>query len=221
LQTAGKTYVARADNIAHYTEGRCAPAAAQLAGAAFAITEEPIPKVAPWTEDGLWTAGASAESRSGERAGLWLHAEDLAAEVGELAAEKFVAVNAVWPTEILTRAGWSDRVAAWTRAALDEGAVRAAAHFGAELSARAAADTATELVEWARANSLRRVVAYRPFVGPWFDEGLAIERALAGAGIELTWRRRRWDSELFPHAGRGYFPFWEKVKAELKPTAAR
>jgi deoxyribodipyrimidine photolyase len=43
LQTAGKTYVARADNIAHYTEGRCTPASGQLASAAFAITEAPLP----------------------------------------------------------------------------------------------------------------------------------------------------------------------------------
>ena len=219
LQTAGKTYVARADNIAHYTEGRYAPAAAQLANTAFAITEEPIPKVAAWTEDALWTASASAESLAGERAGLWLHAEDLATEVGELAGEKFVAVNAVWPSTIAARAGWSDRVAVWTRAALGEGAGRAGAHFGAEVARGETKDLAAETVAWARSNALRRVVAYRPFVGPWLDEGLAIERALAGAGIALTWRRRRWDSELFPHAGRGYFPFWEKVKQRVGGAA--
>jgi len=69
------------------------------------------------------------------------------------------------------------------------------------------------LVEWAKTQGLRRVVAYRPCIGPWLDEGLAAERALSAAGIALTWRRRAWDTELFPHAGRGYFPFWERVKA--------
>lgn len=215
LQTAGKTYVARADNIAHYTEGRSAPEAAQLAGAAFAITEESIPKVAAWAGGDAGTASANAEGRAGERAGLWLHAEDLAAEVGELTGEKFVAVNAAWPTQIAPRAGWSGRVADWTRAALDEGAVRAGAHFGAEVKRGATDDLAAELVVWAREKSLRRVVAYRPFVGPWLDAGGAIERALAGAGVAMTWRRRRWDTELFPHAGRGYFPFWEKVKTRV------
>ena len=39
LQTPGKTYVARADNIAHYTDGEHAPQASQLASAAFPITE--------------------------------------------------------------------------------------------------------------------------------------------------------------------------------------
>ena len=214
LQTPGKTYVARADNIAHYTEGRCAPDAGRLAGAAFAITEEPLPKVAPWTEDALWTASAGADEGGGERAGLWLHPEDLMAESGELAGEKFAAVNAVWPAGIAARAGWSERVAAWTRAALDDGAARSGAHFGAEVDRGEAEDLAAETVAWARANQLRRVVAYRPFVGPWLDEALAIERALGAADVAVVWRRRAWDAELFPAAGRGYFPFWEKVKAE-------
>jgi deoxyribodipyrimidine photo-lyase len=218
LQTAGKTYVARADNIAHYTEGRCAPAAAQLASAAFAITEEPLPKVAAWAEDGLWTvsAGAAAGGDAGKGVGLWLHAEDLAVEVGELAGEKFAAVNAAWPTGIAARAGWSEGVAAWTRAALADGAARASGHFGAETATGATDDLEAELVGWARAKNLRRVVAYRPFVGPWLDEALAAERALGAAGVAVTWRRRAWDTELFPHAGRGYFPFWERVKAEYR-----
>lgn len=71
------------------------------------------------------------------------------------------------------------------------------------------------LSAWAREKNLRRVVAYRPFVGPWLDEGLVAERALAAAGVTVTWRRRAWDAELFPHAGRGYFPFWERVKAGI------
>ncbi|MBC7369314.1 MAG: hypothetical protein H7343_21310 [Undibacterium sp.] len=218
LQTAGKTYAARADNIAHYTEGRCAPEAGQLARAAFAITEQPLPKVDAWTDDGWRTASAGA---SGDRVGLWLHAEDLAVEVGELAGDKFVAVNAAWPTGIAARAGWGERVTAWTQAALADGAVRATGHFGSEAKAGATNDLAAELVAWAREKNLRRVVAYRPFVGPWLDEAPAVERALGAAGVAVIWRRRAWDAELFPHAGHGYFPFWEKVKAEGKFTAGR
>ena len=50
LQTPGKTYVARADNIAHYTEGRHVPDASRLATQPFPITEEPLPKVPAWSE---------------------------------------------------------------------------------------------------------------------------------------------------------------------------
>ena len=207
LQTPGKTYVARADNISHYTEGRHVPQASQLASVAFPITEPALPKVAAWTEDSLWSNSAEG------RAGLWVHPEDLAVERGELSAEKFVAINASWPKYMATKASWSEAVATWTQAALRDGAARAGAYFGADVSAEASDHLAATLVEWARAHQLKRVVAYRPFVGPWLAEAQAIESALAQAGIAVVWRRRAWDTRLFPHATRGYFPFWEKVKA--------
>jgi hypothetical protein len=72
---------------------------------------------------------------------------------------------------------------------------------------------AAALAEWARARQLRVVVAYRPFIGPWLAEALAIESALAKVGITVHWRRRSWDKELFPHATRGYFPFWERIRS--------
>jgi deoxyribodipyrimidine photo-lyase len=207
LQTPGKTYVARADNIAHYTDGRHAPQVSQLASAAFAITEPALPKVAAWTEDSLRINAAEG------RAGLWVHPEDLAVERGELSGDKFVVINATWPKSMAKKAGWSEVVATWTKAALHDGASRAGAHFGADVSAEASDDLAATLVDWARKHQLNWVVAYRPFVGPWLVEAVAIEAALAKAGIVITWRRRAWDTRLFPHATRGYFPFWEKVRS--------
>jgi deoxyribodipyrimidine photo-lyase len=207
LQTPGKTYVARADNIAHYTDGRHAPQASQLASAAFAITEPALPKVAAWTEDPLWTNSSEG------RAGLWVHPEDLAVERGELSAEKFVAINASWPKPIAKKAGWSEAVAAWTQAALRDGVSRAGVHFGADVSAEPTDDLSVAIVDWARKHQLKRVVAYRPFVGPWLAEAHTIESALASAGIRIIWRRRTWDAKHFPHATRGYFPFWESVKS--------
>ena len=207
LQTPGKTYVARADNIAHYTDGRHVPQASQLASAAFPIAESALPKVAAWTEDPLWNNAAEG------RAGLWVHPEDLAVERGELSAEKFVAINASWPKLMAKKAGWSEAVTNWTKAALHDGAPRAGAHFGADVSSESSDELAATLVDWARKHQLERVVAFRPFVGPWLVEALAIESALAQAGITMVWRRRAWDARLFPHANRGYFPFWEKVRS--------
>jgi deoxyribodipyrimidine photo-lyase len=207
LQTPGKTYVARADNIAHYTDSRHAPQTSQLASTAFPITEPVLPKVAAWTEDPLWSNAAEG------RAGLWVHPEDLAVEGGELSADKFVVINASWPKTMAAKAGWSEAVANWTKSALHDGAGRAGAHFGADVATERVDDLAATLFEWARKHQLTRVVAYRPFVGPWLIEAQAVESALAQAGIAVTWRRRAWDAEHFPHATRGYFPFWETVKA--------
>jgi deoxyribodipyrimidine photo-lyase len=207
LQTPGKTYVARADNIAHYTEGRHVPQPSQLASTAFPITEPALPKVSAWTEDPLWINATEG------RAGLWLHPEDLAVERGELSGDKFIAINASWPKPMAKKAGWSEAVATWTQAALRDGAARAGAHFGADVSSEPTDDLAANIVDWARKHQLKRVVAYRPFVGPWLAEALAIEEALAQTGIAITWRRRAWDTRLFPHATRGYFPFWERVRS--------
>ena len=209
LQTPGKTYVAKADNIAFYTNGENAPAASQLASAPFAIKEEPLPKVVAWVED----AAQVASLKTYERLGLWLHPEDLAVEQGELASLKIQAVNASWPVGISARARWSEKVSVWTQAALRDGATRAGNHFGAEVSSGETPDLAKSLVEWAKQNRLQAVVAYRPFVGPWMTEALALEAALASAGIAMIWRRRAWDAEHFPHATRGYFPFWERVRS--------
>jgi deoxyribodipyrimidine photo-lyase len=209
LQTPGKTYVARADNIAFYTDGEYAPAAGQLATAAFSLKEEPLPKVPAWTED----AAQVASLKTYEQIGLWVHPEDLAVEQGELAGLKVRAVNASWPADIRVRAGWSEKVSAWTQVALSEGAKRAGQHFGAPVSPGEMSELSASLVEWAKQNDLQAIVAYRPFVGPWLAEALALEAALAAVGIAMIWRRRAWDTEHFPHATRGYFPFWERIKS--------
>lgn len=207
LQTPGKTYLARADNIAHYTEGRHVPDAARLATQPFPITEEPLPKVPAWSED--QTAAVDVQGR----VGLWLHPEDLAVERGEFAGLNFESINASWPSGIATAAGWSPKVAQWTRAALEDGALRAAKHFGADVIASETPVLGSTMVEWAQARKLSVVVAYRPFVGPWLPEALDVEAALAKAGFTLHWRRRAWDATLFPHATRGYFPFWERIRS--------
>jgi deoxyribodipyrimidine photo-lyase len=209
LQTPGKTYVARADNIAFYTDGEHAPEASQLASAPFVLKEEPLPKVTAWTEDPTQVASLKAY----DRIGLWVHPEDLAVEQGELAGLKVQAINASWPAGISARAGWSEKVSTWTQAALRDGAMRAGNRFGAEVSSGETSDLATSVVEWAKLNQLQAVVAYRPFIGPWLTEALALEAALSSAGIAIIWRRRAWDTEHFPHATRGYFPFWERIKS--------
>ncbi len=209
LQTPGKTYVARADNIAFYTDGAHAPETSRLASAAFVIKEDPLPKVTAWTEDAAQVASLKAY----ERIGQWVHPEDLAVEQGELAGLNVRAVSASWPADIRVRAGWSEKVSAWTQSSLQEGAKRAGQHFGAPVSSGETSDLAVSMVEWAKQSNLQAVVAYRPFIGPWLAEALALEAALAAAGIAVIWRRRAWDSEHFPHATRGYFPFWGRIKS--------
>jgi hypothetical protein len=134
-------------------------------------------------------------------------------EQGELAGLKVQSVNASWSIGVAIRAGWSEKVSVWTQAALRDGATRAGQYFGAPVASGEASNLAASVLEWAKQHNLQAVVAYRPFVGPWLAEALALEAALAAAGIAMIWRRRTWDAGHFPHATRGYFPFWEQVKS--------
>lgn len=209
LQTAGKTYLARADNIAHYTDGRYAPRPDQLATSPRVLTEAPVAKLIPWMEDP--SAGKAAATLSGP-VGLWIHPEDLAVELGELAAHKVAAIYAPWPKAMAQQAGWSEPVAKWTQNALRDSVQRASAHFQAPVAHQVTDDLAGDVAAWAKTHGIKHLIAYRPFVGPWQPIALALEQSLAACGIAITWRRRAWDTALFPHATRGYFPFWEHVK---------
>ncbi len=206
LQTAGKTYVATAANIARYTDGRVRLPDAALAREATLLTEPPLPRVTLWNPAPLPPEGA---------VGLWLHPEDLVLEQGELAALRPRALYARWPRDIATHAGWSEAVATFTRAALADGADRAAAHFAAPTATGEVDALAADVASWAEAQGVRHVVACRPFVGPWLDAVPALERALAARGVTLNFARRAWDARWFPHATRGYFPFWEAVRASI------
>jgi len=208
LQTAGKTYVATAGNIARYTDGRVQLPESALAREATLLSEPALPRVA------LWTPPRTPQAADG--VGLWLHPEDLALEHGELSGLTPRALYARWPNDLATAAGWSEPVQAFTRAALDDGASRAAAHFRVAAATGPTDRLAEDLVDWARRGNIRQVVAFRPFVGPWLDALPTLERICAAHGVTLTFARRAWDQRWFPHAARGFFPFWEAVRATLK-----
>lgn len=218
LQTAGKTYLARADNIAKYQGADLAPPACRLAAEAIAITEAPLERIEPPERPTEWRRHPA--SAAGLRAGLWLHPEDLVPELGGLADAPVAGVYARWPAGIERRAGWSPGVTAWTRAALEDGAARAGIHFGCGTETEAGrepVDLATGMLAWARRENLAVVLAHEPALGPWRDEIRAAAPALEAAGVRVLWIRRAWDARWWPHATRGYFPFWAAVGSAENP----
>ena len=113
LHTRGKHYVARAENIRRYTDGRFE--AKGLDENPASLGEDRPPGEMPLPPAGLGPAGEVA---------LLLHLDDLAAETLPLDHVGRVA-------GLLVHAeGAADRVKAADREALDDGLKRAAAHFG-------------------------------------------------------------------------------------------
>jgi deoxyribodipyrimidine photo-lyase len=214
LHTPGKTYLARTENIARYSGSGYAPAPGRLASEAFLIEDPPLAKVALAPRPTGWRETGVAEGPGAVRAGLWLHPEDLCAEVGGLADAPVKAIFAAWPRGFGARAGWSPAVEQWTRAALSDGGERAGRRFQCEVEGGEHEDLAESLAAWARAERLAAVLAHEPMTGPWRPEARAAEAALGRAGVSLLWIRRSRDDRLWPHATRGFFSYWEAVKRE-------
>lgn len=210
LQTAGKTYLATASNIARYTDGRFSPVG--LATSARALVEDPLP-----SPQGI----APVESTSVEgRVGLLLHEEDLHAvslldEHPGLAPERLVAVAGCADPDARSPLGESHAVRRFTASALEDGVGRASSLFGQPGRVLQDAFSSTVL-EWAASEGLGAVVVPYAPVGPVQERMLMLQAALASEAVALTSVRRRWDTLAWPHAARGFFPFREQIPGLLR-----
>jgi deoxyribodipyrimidine photo-lyase len=206
LQTAGKTYLASADNIARYTGGRFSPKG--LAREAVALSEAPIAKATPIA------ALPAVDPRT--PALLLISGEDLHPE--SLFARD-MAVRAVLAAPVVAGWPWGDKAAAFVTAATDDARERAGKYFNCKTTtATIDADAVIAAAHAARAKVI--IIAYAP-VGPVADALLAIEPALAAAGLSIVRVRRDWDSAFWPHATKGFFPFKERIPALLGEMGMR
>lgn len=201
LQTAGKTYLARADNIARYTEGRFAPRG--LAEEATALTEPPV---GPAGKLELFAAPDTTAPSL-----LLVHHEDLNAESLFADDVPVRGVLAASDPALL----WGDAARRFAGEAMADAATRAEAHFrcSSALADRLDAET---LISAAQAVGARQILTPCAPVGPVADALARLEPALATEGIALRPVRRRWDAGLWPHARRGFFAFDAEIEGHLR-----
>jgi len=210
LQTRGKTYLATAQNIDRYTDGRFRPR--DLATVAVAIDDDSPPPPGPAPTPTIVPAG---------RVALLLHEDDLHAESLEsaLAAAGSEVVAVASPAAGATRSALADPTpplaAGFTSAALEDGRQRAGAHFGVGADALDGL-AASATVAWAQAHDVSSIVTPYSPVGPTRDRLDRLERDLADHSMTLTRVLRTWDAQAWPHATRGFFPFREKIPALLR-----
>lgn len=201
LQTPGKTYLATAENIARFTEGRFRPKG--LATEARPVEGPPAPAARPLPR-------ARSETPNGPHL-LLITGEDLTPE------------QLIGPWEIAGVVSVPGPVAAGrgaVAAAFDDGALadaerRAQARYGRPVG-RLEALTAEALVAAAQAAGAVGVVTPCAPVGP---TAAALTRARLGveaAGMGLIEVRRPWDVALWPLATRGFFPFRERAPEALR-----
>lgn len=207
LQTPGKTYLARSDNIARYTGGRFDPGQ-RLAAEAVALAEpEPLPQPA-----GL----PAVADRCPDEPVLMLIGEDDCDPLSLGVSPDLVrAAAAVVLTERRSPLPVGEAARRFSKGACADGLARvsAASACATAMLDRTAAPAA--LLDLASSAGAAHVVAGYAPVGPTAEWLAEAEPALAAAGVRLTRLRRPWDAALWPHARKGYFAFKEKVPSAL------
>ena len=207
LQTPGKIYLARADNIARFTAGRF-PAVTGLATAAQPLREAPLDPPRP-------VPAAETLERGAPLGGL-ITEEDCDPLSLALPADSLRAVAGVTTESARSPLPAGPLPAAFSRGAVDDALARLRAALGCPTVHWPAGVGAAAVIDWARAAGVARIAtAYAP-VGPTAEWLAGLRAPLARAGITLTVPRRAWDDALWPLATRGFFPFEEQVPAALR-----
>jgi deoxyribodipyrimidine photo-lyase len=200
IQTPGKTYLARADNIEKYTAGRYRPNG--LAAVAEPIRHETPPEPSP--------LAPAVRLAPGRPTLLLLHGDDFAGH--ELVASD-VEVRGV----LLAAGGHADH-----RWPFGVHAKRFVAALAADTADRLKRDgradvhiidalQADRIRQHCEARDVRTIVMPEAPIGPLADGLQQLASELQRDGIEIVALRRTWDELAWPHATHGFFRFRQRI----------
>lgn len=207
LQTAGKHYLARADNIKKFTGGQYNPVG-QLNETAIALT--PSSSKPPAAMPG-WPVVEALQASDA----LLLTDEDLSPDHGGLRIPEGLAVAVCLPDSAASpgsNLAQAQHVQRYKHAAAQDTVARLqrAGHA-------VATPTFDELDTWLAEAAARRLVM------PWVPVGATRDRLMALLGeLDMPWAywQRGWDAAVWPHAQRGFFPFKKRVLPSLSELLA-
>jgi deoxyribodipyrimidine photo-lyase len=208
LQTPGKTYLARRDNLAKYWESH---------GSLEGIDDGVRARIPTETADRsrvVLPEYPEAPVEVKGRVALLGHPDDLSLEHTPLGTVRPTAVA------LVDQRGDTDSEAkrVWRGLAVDDAANRWKAHYECEVTRLPRWDDVTR---WAQECACETLVLMAPFVGPDGDAWRPVRQALRDGGIEVIECRRAWDQRLFPAARAGFFPFWHKARPALSKPGRR
>lgn len=197
LHTKGKTYLARADNIATYSEGRWNPKVGELAAEPFRVEEEYC--------ETLGEAHTGPPCSDGGCAGLVVTTDDLSLET----------VHDVRPYAALCIYHPRDAELTPIKQLFLE---QATEDFRGRLSALRGgavpviATSPAELAAWHARENVKGVCIAAPQVGPLIEPLASFASSLESADVTVQMLLREWDSALFPLCDKGFFTMWERFK---------
>lgn len=201
LQTQGKTYLATADNIAKYTDGRFRPTGL----ATHAVPLDGPPPPAP---ERLM---AGNQIKRTATTGLLLTEEDLSID---WILEQ---VTPVATATLTCTAGRSPlKVAPHVNGFVAGAMADTTARHGAALGPVTQVD---DVIAWAQTHDITQIVTAWTPAGPTADTLRRLTPELDAAGITLSQQMRPYDHAAWPHATKGYFKFKDQIPALLARIA--
>ena len=197
LHSVGKTYLARAENIQRFTNGRFAPKGlAQVAPPLNDTASTMAPKIIdppnPYLE--------------GRKTGLLLHSDDL--NTAHLTQYSDCIASATYrPVDAGTMLVSSPKLHEFNNAALDAATKR----WKPNLLNCCDVTTPEGILSWALENKLEQIVTPYAAVGNTSQMLEKCKHLLSNHGVQLTQVMREYDIVSWPYATKGFFKFREKI----------
>ena len=197
LHSVGKTYLARAENIQRFTNGRFAPKGlAQVAPPLNDTASTMAPKIIdppnPYLE--------------GRKTGLLLHSDDL--NIAHLTHRSDCIASAAYrPVDTGTMLVSSPKLLEFNNAALDAATKR----WKPNLLNCCDVTTPEGILSWALENKLEQIVTPYAAVGNTSQMLEKCKHLLSNHGVQLTQVMREYDIISWPYATKGFFKFREKI----------
>lgn len=206
LHTTGKTYLARASNIAHFSDNRFSPEG-QLASRAPALTESESHPIAP--------LAPSQAYRISKRYGLLVTEEDCSPE--SLGLERPpVAVLGTLATSLRSPLPIGKPARDFAEGAVRDGVERASRTFAVDGSLSSSDDWNEVLLDWATQHQLEMIITPHATVGPVAERLADVKHRLAANGVSLLRLQRPYDSATWPHTRRGFFRLKKQIPSILE-----
>ena len=206
LHTPGKHYLARAENIAKYTEGRFNPLHL-LVEDAQPLTEEERPALNPWRPP---------DCSPRKPFGLLITEEDCCPE-NLFTDQRPLAALGLTASENNTSLPVSRVVREFSLGAVECALQRANETYDIPAEHQKIPDWSAQIRDWCTRHQINTVVTAYPPIGAVADDRLGVAAGeLQEQGIKLCYVARRLDRITWPHATSGYFKLKKRIPQFLK-----
>ncbi|MDA9670518.1 DNA photolyase [Paracoccaceae bacterium] len=194
IQTQGKTYLARRDNICKYTNNRFDPIG--LSSSAVPLTGNPHPNLS------ILNLGNVPDSNL--RTGLLIHDDDLdlSPVIKGLKIEGTVAVNNL---ERISPWSCAKSVHTFVNSLIEDVSTR----YKDKIGSVNFTSKPNEIETWYQENRIEQIVVAYAATGP----NALLIKTLIEQGLNVIQMTKDYDQSAWPHATHGFFRFKEKIPA--------